>query len=416
MRGSLFQLLFLLVWVTTSATAPQERLLNYSIVGSASSDKSPSFGKVIVHLEVQRLLLELSSVPREVSCVDSILQGSGASREDLENLKLIRCDHDRCFLNFTLFTATDVQKVREVSEWYSSSLAAGFLARRAEIENALQQYSCPGVDRKAVAFVVLGCFSLDWDGLDLTVREGYRLATSKRPDGKYVPYAEERTTMSREGIYWGSNSDRYNNVGLTSFGDHYSLPRRAFPDFLRSLGESKPDGELPEMLKASTPGKTQDKSKTAAQQLGSLMFALRDRERAIGELVQITSISQGEVTAWLDLLSEMDYVARFNGSCRLEIPVFTKQDHGMIAQLRKIGREIMDAWLKANYEKIKDELSHTAPVKYGVAYAEGFTMIWHFIFGITNRQLVQAGLFADPYADTRKCKGFIPTVYDADAL
>ena len=41
-------------------------------------------------------------------------------------------------------------------------------------------------------------------------------------------------------------------------------------------------------------------------------------------------------------------------------------------------------------------------------------MIWHYLFGIANRHLVEAGLFADPYASTRNYKGAIPAVYELE--
>jgi len=416
MKKALGKLIVMLVCVTVYAMAQHERLLNYSIVGSASSGHSPSFGKAMERLEVQRLLLELSSGPREVGYVDSVLNGTGVSRGDLEDLKLIKRSHGRCSLSFTLFTATDVQKVRDVSERYAPSLAADFVAKRQQIENALQTYSALGVDLKAVAFIVVGCFSLDWDGLAICAEEDYRLTESKRPDGRYVPYAEERSAMSREKIYWGSSNDQFDDVRLTSFGDHYSLPRQAFPDFLWSLDESTPDAGLPGILKSSTPGKKRDKFTAAANQLGGVMFALRDSEHTVREIAQIASLSEAEVSTWLALLSGMEYVTKTKTAYRLNVPVFDERDREMIRQVKKIGRGIITSWLKAHYEEIKNELRTTTPVLNGVPYEEGFTMIWHFIFGITNRELVKAGLFADPYAETRKHKGFVPTVYTSGAL
>jgi hypothetical protein len=76
----------------------------------------------------------------------------------------------------------------------------------------------------------------------------------------------------------------------------------------------------------------------------------------------------------------------------------------------------MISWVKANYGKIKEHLSTTTPMRWGVPYEEGFTMIWHFLFGMANDQLVSAGLFADPYAKERTHKGFIPTVFSTDAM
>lgn len=415
MKKALGRFVVMLLCVTVYAAAQHERLLNYSIVGSTSSGHSPGFNKAMECPEVQRLLLEMSSGPREVRYVDSVLKGTGVSCAVLEDLKLIKRSHDRCSLGFTLFTAADVRKVREVTERCAPSLAADFIAERQQIENVLQMYSAPGVDLKAVAFIVVGCFSLDWDGLAICAEEGYRLTESKRRDGRYVPYAEERSAMSREKIYWGSNNDQYDNVRLTSFGDHYSLPRHAFPDFLWSLNESTPDAGLPGILKSSTPGKRKDKFTAAANQLGGVLFALRDSVRTVREIAEIASLSEGEVSSWLALLSGMEYVTQTNNSYRLNIPVFDERDREMIGQVKKIGRGIITSWLKAHYDDIKKELNTTTPVLNGVPYEEGFTMIWHFIFGITNRELVKAGMFADPYAETRKQKGFIPAVYNSDA-
>ena len=41
-----------------------------------------------------------------------------------------------------------------------------------------------------------------------------------------------------------------------------------------------------------------------------------------------------------------------------------------------------------------------------------FYNIWHDLFGATNRMLVEAGLFADPYSEFYGAKGIIPVVFD----
>lgn len=115
---------------------------------------------------------------------------------------MIRREGDCYFLNFALFTAAEVKHIREVSERYAGSLSYAILAHRAEIESALHDYDAPGVDRKAVAYFVLGCASLDWDGLNITAAKGCRKETEDRPDGQYVPDAEEITSQSLERIYW----------------------------------------------------------------------------------------------------------------------------------------------------------------------------------------------------------------------
>jgi hypothetical protein len=55
-------------------------------------------------------------------------------------------------------------------------------------------------------------------------------------------------------------------------------------------------------------------------------------------------------------------------------------------------------------------------MRYGVPLADGFYWIWHYLFGVANRELVAAGLLADPYASDRQFKGFIPAVYQLSVV
>ncbi len=416
--------MFRFLWLICSAlllsfslAQPQGKdILNYSIVGSASSGKSPGFGKTIRHIEVQKLLLELSTSPREAAFVDSALNGTGVTRNDLEDLRLIRCHDDKCMLSFTLFRAGDIETLHRVCGEFSRSLAHDILLRRVAIDSVLGTYSAPGIDRGAVSYIALGCVSLDWDGLDVTANGHYRLTESERPDGNYVPYAEEKSSFSRRAIYWGSNNNSYGNIQLTSFGDHFSLPRRALPDVLWFDDTANVPKELRTLLDGLPEKSKKDKEEKLYRTVAGIMFALREKSVPAEELARITSIPQSEIGQWLGALSAMHYVSAQGGVWEATIPVFTRNDRSMLEKLRGIGREVMTEWLKANYAQLREHLSDLSTVKNDVPFEEGFTMIWHFIFGMTNQRLVEAGLFADPYAPTKSEKGFIPAVFDWNAL
>ena len=49
--------------------------------------------------------------------------------------------------------------------------------------------------------------------------------------------------------------------------------------------------------------------------------------------------------------------------------------------------------------------------RWAVACKHELNAVWHYVFGLANRQLVETGLFADPYASTRKYQGDIPAVF-----
>jgi hypothetical protein len=389
-------------------------LLTYGIVGSESG----AYSETMSHIPVQKLLLDLAALPRSPEYVDSALAGSGASRADLERLGLVQARGGSYLVHFTLFTKSDVVRIRAIAEDESKSLAGAFLARRADIASALKSYDVKTVDREAVAYIVLGCFSLDWDGLDVTAEENYRTTSKPQPNGdNYIPWAEEKGELTLERIYWGSHNNFLQPDGnFTSFGDHFSLPRNGLPDlFWRLPGRAVQTG-LPDSLQQSVRGVLSFSLQQTERRLGRLMLDLRTGEKTAAELAKIEDAQLDDAKSLLGFLVALGYVSESGGRYAAMVPVLTEIDRHMIAELRRMGREIMRQWLEANYNRIREQLHDLTPTRDGVSYADGFTQIWHYLFGITNRRLVEAKLFADPYASSRVGKGFIPCVWEFSLL
>jgi len=173
-------------------------------------------------------------------------------------------------------------------------------------------------------YIVLGCFSLDWDGLDLTRERGYRTAAQRTIDGRsFTPWAKEKgVEVSLRGLYRGSHNQERTDVTLTTFGDHHALPRFGLPDLLWNSGEAfRRYGDVPE------------------------------------------------------------------------------------------AREVMAAWHEANYETLRERLSDLTPGRNGVPLERVYTEVWHFVFAIADRTLVERGFFADPYDESRAFEGFLPATW-----
>jgi hypothetical protein len=400
---------FILLLFARMLTAQEPPLLRYSIVGSSSCDKKPCYDEVISNLSVQKMLLGLAAGSQSVNDVEAALKGAGVSLDDILRLKLIRRDGDRFSLNFPLFTAGDVQRIRASSEVYAGSLADAMLAHRQEIEAALQNYDLPSVDRKAVAYFVLGCASLDWGGLDLTAAKGYRKVSEKRPDGNYVPDAEEATPLSLERIYWGSHNSEYDGIRMTSFGDHFSN-RYTLPDLFWRLPDRVAETDFPEELKPSIESMLHASPRQRVMYITRMLVSLRDGEKTLPELAQAAKLQVKKAEPMVRMLLALEFVASHGDRYQASIPVLTKRDEAMYRRLLSIGNAVMDQWLAVNYPKMKAELHDLSFTRSGVPFEDGFTMIWHYLFGIANRKLVEAGLFADPYAANRKYKGSIPAV------
>ena len=83
----------------------------------------------------------------------------------------------------------------------------------------------------------------------------------------------------------------------------------------------------------------------------------------------------------------------------------------MIQSLLKPSREIITNWLTQNVEPLKKQLSGLAAFKYGQPVEVFFYQLWHEIFGVANRILVEKRIFIDPYEEARKYKGYIPVIW-----
>jgi len=397
----------------TPQSQPQKPpLLTYGITGSDSTDLHvPTTSSLMSHWEVQKLLLDIAAAPREKSFLEAALKETGVPIEDLEATGLVRREGDRYAIHFTLLTDADMRKVREVAETYARSLVAAYLAHREEIEAILKQHP-QGTQSKALAYILLGCFSLDWDGLGLLSEKGYRAPAREEPGGlRYTPWAEQRGELTLQGIYWGSHNEYLRDVAFTSFGDHFSLPRYALPDLLWRMQGALRQVNAPEPLKLKLLAAARGPLEEMASEIGRMMLALRDADKTPGELAKAAGLEGDETRRLLDLLVALDYVREQSDRYRATVPVLAQQDSAMVEKLIQLSRRVMDSWLAVNYQKIKADLAGTTPLRFGVPYEEAFTQIWHYIFGTANRQLVHAGLFANPYAEGRKYKGFIPAVW-----
>ena len=382
----------------------QTPLLDYSYFGKQGSSSS-EFMRVMAKSDIQRVLLKIAAAPRDQPFIDEALDGTGVTKEILEKLGLIRRDGKTWVIGFTLFTSADMDQIRAAAEVEGKKLAAMVLKRRAEIRDKLMSKPQPGVDWKTRAFFVLGCVSLDWDGLNLLEEKKCLILTDT---DRYIPFARQAEGGGPlRALYWGSHSMHY-RIAFTSFGDHHSMPRKALPDLLLSIKQSPETHDVPESIVSFL---ADERDAALYQRIGKIMLALRSNDRTVKQLADAADISNQDALDLMGFLTDLKYVEKKDGRYHATIPVFTEQDKSMVRKLRRLGQDIMLEWLDERYEILAQELSYLTPQRYGVPLKDGFYTIWHYIFGIANRELVSEGLLADPYDSGRAYKGFIPAVY-----
>jgi hypothetical protein len=390
--------------------------LTHGIVGSVAATWPARLdpGNLLDDPHVVRVVLDLAAGPRDSGYIANHLTGSSVTLHDLEEAALIAPSGSRYRVAFNLFTRDDISLVRRVSETYAQSLASAYVARRETIDSLLRGYDLASVDRKAIAYFVVGCMSLDWDGLGLTLEKNYRSESAGKPP--FGAWAEERGGLPLKQIYWGSHNRYYADVGLTSFGDHFTLPRNGFPDLAWRLNGAVRHADADSAVVPLAAQVVSDEVDALSRRVGLVMLGLRDGPQTAAALSRAAGLDSAETEDLFPLLVQIGYVRPEGDGYSATIPVLATRDNAMVKQLIELSRDVMTKWLAGNYARMQAGLQQLTTIRSGLPYAQAYTQIWHYLFGTTNRKLVEAGLFIDPYARERRYQGFVPAVFDPELL
>jgi hypothetical protein len=390
--------------------------LSLGITGSAPSEPRRNPTAILQPPEVQHLILAIAERPMARAELESAIAEQFFTIEDMVAVGLLREEAGTYRVDFNLLRIEDQQQILDVSADMGRDLAEAFLQRRDELEAIARGRWQPGDLSAEFLYIALGCFSLDWDGLDLTEEQGWRLGAQRVIDGQeFTPWAKQRgAEISLQGLYWGSHNSSAGGTTLTTFGDHHSLPRFGLPDLLwinttsfRGLeGLEQQEKTVAQMLAAY--------EKDVAEDVSRVMMELGKEALDAGLLGERTGIEASKLDRILAFLEAAEYIERNGEIWRATVLVLRPEDAASVDAMVAVGRETMLQWHEANYDRVRDALSDLTPIRNGVPFERVYTEIWHFIFGFANRTLVEAGLFADPYAAERRFKGFLPVVWSTE--
>ncbi len=396
-----------------------EKPLSFGIIGSVSPTTplthNPSY--LLSLPEVQKLMIQSAQTPKAQAEIKSTLAESDISLEDLLESGLLEQEGDVFKISFILFLKEDLVVIRDVCEELASSLAKRYLAESSEFRNLLAQTSNPHHVLEEVAFILIGCFSLDWDGLQITEELGYWLEPMETELGdRYVAWAEERKPEDARKIYWGSHNDYYTDCVLTTFGDHGGLSRPGFPDLAWRMNNRIYQLDLAPEIEHNLVRSFSPFVSLFTEQVGLIMLALAQNNVQPQALADEIGLDHEHLYALLDLLDDLNYIQIAPTNIRPIIPVLLAKDAEIVeAILTRSGKILVD-WLPTHMDMLRERLAGITPLAYGLPFELIFSQIWHYLFGIANRQLVKGGLFADPYHPDRRYPGFIPAVWHPTVL
>ena len=410
---SVIALLSFALWASPLMAQNDEPPLQVGVTGSSPSDNSKNTSAILSSVEMQRLILDISEKPISRADLEKAVAGRFFTVEDMVATGLVREEEGLFYIDFNLLRIEDQKSILEISEQVGRELATAFLARRGDFDKLAQSHAQPHVGDGELFFIVLGCFSLDWDGLNMTEARGYRAGAQRTIDGQsFTPWAKEKgTSVSLKGLYWGSHYSEQSQATFTSFGDHHATPRFGLPDMLWNLSaafqhyENNADGRRAARRMLSV------YVRDALDDVGLVMFALAERDLTVEEIIAATGIDPEKLERLLKLLEVAQYVELYDERWGSKVLVLGPDAADMVTGMTDIGRQVMIDWHQENYERIKSSSLKLTPILNGVPFERVYTEIWHFAFAIANRTLVEEGFFADPYAADRPYKGFIPAVW-----
>jgi hypothetical protein len=283
-----------------STLADDPPVLEYSSSGSGPA--AAEFNRLMPQRAVQALLLDIARAPRDRAYVDAALQGTDVTAERLAAIGLIRQAGSSYRLAFSLLTAEDRAVIRAAAEREGRLLAGYVLSHRQAIETLITEAKLPGGDWRAAAFFLVGCVSLDWDGLNLVEARQYLARGGK---GEFIPSAWQPVPPEDvRRLYWGSHN-YHDSLAVTTFGDHAAVPRVGLPDLFWGMT-------------LAAPGEVQARARRAAEGLvrretTRVMLALRDGPKDLAGLAAAAGVEQGPLKDMLALLASLDYVAESAG-------------------------------------------------------------------------------------------------------
>jgi hypothetical protein len=264
---------------------------------------------------------------------------------------------------------------------------------------------------------VVGCVVLDWDGLAVTAERGDRRVPVRKANGDYYQMVmmENAPDVSVRALYWGSHNTEVADgaVWFTSFGDHETPRRLAFPDFGSRIGVRALSEQMPARVAEVLAPILRERLSALQAVGGRALLALRDGPAATEALASRTAAPVAETQHALELLEALLYVKKTARGWALAVPVFTARDRAFLDEARNLGRSIVASWLEAHAASLRRELADLSSLRAGVAYEELFTQVWHDLFGWTNYHLARDGFLYDAYGPNAVFVGFLPFVWDA---
>jgi len=344
--------------------------------------------------EVGEMILKLNRNPMDK---DKLLSEWSQIEDDIEKLLKLNVlkEDGKVYVNFTFLDEKDTRLIFKECEPLAEELCKLFLEKKEDLFEILDYYRDSRLSRKKLAFLIIGCYLLDWGALELF--RHWEVANNKKPQpggNEYTLWGEEEVDQMLKRIYWGGHAEKTGDYVFHTFGDHHGYKRRdALPDILHIF----PDFDF-----------------RGGSEYRSLLF---DKRKQLGiELGDVIDDIDRQKTPDDDkkkhtrFLKDIGYLQE-REDLFLTIPYFTDKDVQHIKKAIEPFIPKLKTWTEEDLPILEKKIQHIRPIQNGVPFSEVFIQLWHVVFGLTNKYLTEAGMLYDTYEDG---KGYLPGLFKYD--
>ena len=294
---------------------------------------------------------------------------------------------------FPMFTAADRGVIWPIATEVGSEIARRLVeARPALVEIVNRLSSAQYIAVEQLLLIVVGCFALDWGGLEHLEQSGYLVRHKVQPGGgDYILFGAELGDDLKERFCY-SHSNSTSGYTFTTFGD-ITGSRSAFPDLLWRMEQTLVES-VPFSWANSLRLILQFYFSDLLKDVAGLLEALAKEPLAEDSLAYAAGIAQEKVTALLPLLVQLGYLREGTGGWRPAVPVFLPLDRTLIETAVSLVVDMAQTIVVDRYNEMRRALQDISPVRNGVPFAEVFTEVWHFILAEANRILAETTFMA----------------------
>ncbi|HJO94039.1 MAG TPA: hypothetical protein QF753_11600 [Victivallales bacterium] len=354
--------------------------MGYKFIVVGNDTDLKSVRKIISCDYGEKLLSELCTKPIPIPEI------RGDCLAAFKKLNAVRIDEDnKAFLNFTCLSKDEIKQVKKVSNIIGKDLADTIISNLKISKKLENSYDTEMLQK--ILFILIGCVSLDWNGLKILEALGYipilgfSLTEQERNSAEllsYVLIAEEKFRNNVKEVYCGSHNICYKEIIYTTFGDNLSKTRKSFPDLNWDL-------------------------KVDEQKFPFINYYI---ENGMGRIYDY--LISNETDKNLErILGDLKYIK----DGKINIPIFNNDNYILVKDVIDQTNDILTIWLQKNIPQLEYSFRDLNSLKMGVSFKEVLVELWHLVFGYANKHLARSCFIFNPYSKESDFKGYLPCIH-----